>query len=328
MGDWKTDDEVRSAADRAARRLIDLFDHEQPDGKWLGSPETYPGGGGAVLLRGLLDDADKVISLDPQKIIDEFERMKKVGRALDQETSADIIDAFRTIDYSVQDWEGGGADAFRRQVSMIQAFLGQQAGYLVKTVESLAILLAASVQARRDYIAAADATSAAVAKALQQHADADTKIAISVGASVVSAVLGVATGGAWFTASAGVVIGASSAGLQLAVDGDKFADVASGYKAAKNQVLTTYQDIIATALGKAQEAERDLLGEKNELFAPMPPSINVTSPSFHYADFSSTDRPVAEFDSKVDQEHRKLIDQHGPASVTAPATPIQRRLDG
>jgi hypothetical protein len=41
MGDWKSDDEVRSAADRAARRLIDLFNHEQPDGKWLGSPEAY-----------------------------------------------------------------------------------------------------------------------------------------------------------------------------------------------------------------------------------------------------------------------------------------------
>ncbi|SEF37137.1 hypothetical protein SAMN05421837_112250 [Amycolatopsis pretoriensis] len=328
MADWKTDDEVRSAADRAARRLIDLFDDEQPDGKWLGSPETYPNGGGAVLLRGLLDDAGKVISLDPQKIIDEFERMKKVGRALDQDTSTDIIDAFRTIDYSVQDWEGGGADAFRHQISMIQAFLGQQASYLVKTVESLAILLAASVQARRDYIAAADATSAAVAKALQQHADADTKIAISVSASVVSAVLGVATGGAWFTASAGVVIGASSAGLQLAVDGDKFAEVAAGYKTAKDQVLTTYQDVIETALGRVQDAERDLLGEKNELFAPMPPSITVASPSFHYGDFSSGDRPVVEFDPKVDQEHRKLIDQHGPAGLTDPATPIQRRLDG
>jgi hypothetical protein len=55
VGDWKSDDEVRSAADRAARRLIDLFDEEQPDGKWLGSPEAYPDGGGAVLLRSFLE---------------------------------------------------------------------------------------------------------------------------------------------------------------------------------------------------------------------------------------------------------------------------------
>ncbi len=328
MGDWKSDDEVRSAADRAARRLINLFDEEQPDGKWLGSPEAYPDGGGAVLLRSFLEDADNVLSLDPQKIIDEFERMKKVGRALDQDTSSDIIDAFRKIDYSVQDWEGGGADAFRHQISMIQAFIGQQADYLVKTVESLAILLAASVQARRDYVAVADATSAAVAKALKQHDDADTKIAISIGASVVSAVLGVATGGAWFTASAGVIIGAASAGLQLAVDGDKFAEVASGYKTGKDQVLSSYQDIVHSSLAKIQDAERDLLGEKNELFAPTPPSIDVKSPSFHYEDFSSADRPVAEFDPKVDQEHRKLVEEHAPTGVTGPDTPIQRRLDG
>ncbi|MDX3193801.1 hypothetical protein PV458_35835 [Streptomyces sp. MN03-5084-2B] len=328
MGDWKSDDEVRSAADRAARRLIDLFDDEQPDGKWLGSPETYPNGGGAVLLQGLLGDADDVLSLDPQKIIDEFERMKKVGRALDKETSSDIIDAFRKIDYSVQDWEGGGADAFRRQISMIQAFLGQQTYYLAKTVESLAVLLAASVQARRDYVAVADATSAAVAKALKQHDEADTKIVISVSASVVSAVLGIATGGAWFTATAGVVIGASSAGLQLIVDGDKFAEVAAGYNAGKNQVLTSCQDTIRNALGRVQGAERELLGEKNELFAPMPPSITVNSPSFRYEDFSSGDRPISGFGAKVEHEHRKLVEQHAPTGVTGADTPIQRRLDG
>lgn len=323
MGDWTSDDEVRSAADRAARGLIDLFDDEQPDGKWLGSPEAYPDGGGAVLLRGLLDDADKVLSLDPQKIIDEFERMKKVGRVLDQDTSSDIVDAFRKIDYSVQDWEGGGADAFRHQISMIQAFLGQQTGYLIKTVESLAVLLAASVQARRDYVAVADATGAAVAKALEQHSDADTKIMISAGASVVSAVLGIATGGAWFTATAGVVIGASSAGLQLAVDGDKFAEVAAGYRTGKDQVLTSYQDVVRHALAKVQEAERDLLGEKNELFAPMPPGIEVHSPTFRYEDFSSADRPGAGFAPKVDRERRKPVARQGPAG-----TPIQRRLDG
>jgi hypothetical protein len=292
MGDWKSDDEVRSAADRAARGLIDLFDDEQPDGKWLGSPEAYPDGGGAVLLRGLLDDADQVLSLDPQKIIDEFERMKK-------------------------------ADAFRHQISMIQAFLGQQTGYLITTVESLAVLLAASVQARRDYVAVADATGAAVAKALEQHSDADTKIMISAGASVVSAVLGIATGGAWLTATAGVVIGASSAGLQLAVDGDKFAEVAAGYRTGKDQVLTSYQDVVRHALAKVQEAERDLLGEKNELFAPMPPGIEVHSPTFRYEDFSSADRPGAGFAPKVDRERRKPVARQGPAG-----TPIQRRLDG
>jgi hypothetical protein len=328
MGDWKSDDEVRFAADRAAHRLIDLFNNERPDGKWLGSPEVYPDGGGAVVLRGLMEDADQVLSLDPQKIIDEFERMKKVGRALDQDTSSEIIDAFRSIDYSVQDWEGAGAQAFQHQISMIQAFIGQQAGYLVKTVESLAVLLAAAVQARRDYVAVANATSAAVAKALKQHDEADTKIVISVGSSVVSAILGIATGGAWFTATAGVVIGASSAGLQLAVDGNKFGEVAGGYASGRDQLLTAYKDIVRSAMTKIQEAERDLLGEKNELFAPIPPAIDVTSPAFGYQNFAAIDRSLAQFGPKVDAEHRKLVESHKPAGIVNPDSPIRRRLDG
>ncbi|MCE7003204.1 hypothetical protein LWC34_10225 [Kibdelosporangium philippinense] len=328
MGDWKSDDEVRSAADRAARRLIDLFNHEQPGGKWLGSPKVYPSGGGAAVLHGLLGDADIVLSLDPQKIIDEYQRMQKVGRELNQDTSAEIVDAFRAIDYSVQDWEGSGALAFRRQVSMIQAFIGQQATYLMRTVESLAILLAASIQARRDYVALANATSAAVAKALKQHDDADTKIAISVGASVVSAILGVATGGAWFTASAGVVIGAVSSGMQLLVDGEKFGEVAGVYASGRDQVHTAYKDIIRSAMTKIQEAERDLLGEKNELFAPIPAAIDITSPAFGYQNLAALGRTLDQFGPKVEAEHRKITESQKPAGIVNPDSPIRRRLDG
>jgi hypothetical protein len=54
----------------------------------------------------------------------------------------------------------------------------------------------------------------------------------------------------------------------------------------------------------------------------------VNSPTFHYQDFSSVDRSMAEFDAKVDQEHRKLLEQHGPTGIVGSATPIQRRLDG
>jgi hypothetical protein len=211
---------------------------------------------------------------------------------------------------------------------MIQAFIGQQASYLVKTVESLAVLLAASVQARRDYVAVANATSAAVAKALKQHDEADTKIMISVGASVVSAILGIATGGAWFTATAGVVIGASSAGFQLAVDGAKFAEVAGSYAAGRDQLLTAYKDIVRSAMTKIQEGERDLLGEKNELFAPIPPTIDVNSPAFGYQNFASIDRSPTRFGPKVDEEHRKLVDGHKPAGILNPDNPIRRRLDG
>jgi hypothetical protein len=43
---------------------------------------------------------------------------------------------------------------------------------------------------------------------------------------------------------------------------------------------------------------------------------------------ASVDRPVVGFDPKIDQEHRKLIEQRGPTRVVGPDTPIQRRLDG
>lgn len=108
----------------------------------------------------------------------------------------------------------------------------------------------------------------------------------------------------------------------------KFAEVASGYTTGKDQVLTSYQEIIHSAPAKVQKAERDLLREKNELFAPFPPTIDVNSPTFHSQDFSSVDRSIATFDAKVGAEHRKLIEQHGPTGIVSSDTPIRRRLDG
>ncbi|MFC0105665.1 hypothetical protein [Kibdelosporangium aridum] len=70
------------------------------------------------MLHGLMGDADIVLS---GRLSTNTSGCKKVGRALNQETSAEIIDAFRAIDYSVQDWEGSDTLAFRHQVSMIQA---------------------------------------------------------------------------------------------------------------------------------------------------------------------------------------------------------------
>lgn len=112
------------------------------------------------------------------------------------------------------------------------------------------------------------------------------------------------------------------------MDGDKFAEVAGGYASGRDQVHTAYQDVVRSAMAKIQKAEGDLLGEKNELFAPMPPTIDVNSPAFGYQNFAAIDRALDQFGPKVDEEHRKLLNGHKPAGIVNTDGPIRRRLDG
>jgi hypothetical protein len=325
VDDWKSDAEVYDAADQAGRKIIELVNSEGE--VWLGPPEHYPAGGGAVVLAGIRQDATDILSLDPQKIIDELERMQKVGRAIYQDQSSEIIDAFRSIDYSVQDWQGDGARAFQNQVSKIQAFIGQQCYYTIKAVQSLGALLGIAVQARRDYCALAGATVGACQKALEQNQEADTKFVIGVGATFAGVLLTIASGGSALIATTGMFISTAGAGVQASVEGAKSADVISGYSGTRTQLLENYKSALNTVRDEIIREQNFLSAEKNELFEPLPPSINVNLTNFRYEDFYTPERDPGEFDHKVDQEHQKLITEN-PRGFVNPNSPIQQRLDG
>jgi hypothetical protein len=124
MSDWKTDGELYDAAEAAANKLIELINHEGQ--AWVPSPNAPPNVAREGIEGSIHLDAQDCLSLDPQKIIDEYERMQKLGRALDIEQESDINDRIREIDYSIQEWHGDGADAFRAQLSRIETFFGQQ----------------------------------------------------------------------------------------------------------------------------------------------------------------------------------------------------------
>ncbi|QFU86405.1 hypothetical protein YIM_05935 [Amycolatopsis sp. YIM 10] len=177
---------------------------------WLPSPEHYPGGGGAVLVDSFRQDALDVLSLDPQKIIDEFGRMQGGARAISRENS-EVVDAFRMIDYSVQDWRGNGADAFRQHRALATATVG------------------------------------ACQKALKQNQEAETKFVIGLGTILVGALVSVASGGSLLGVSAGAFIAASGSGIQLAVEGEKAGEVLGAYTSSRKQLMASCEGAVGEA---------------------------------------------------------------------------------
>jgi hypothetical protein len=67
MADWKTDSELYEVADRLGRKIVDMY---TTGGVWISA---------GINLNAVLDsvraDAEIFLSLDPQRIVDEFQRM-------------------------------------------------------------------------------------------------------------------------------------------------------------------------------------------------------------------------------------------------------------
>ncbi|GAA1967018.1 hypothetical protein [Amycolatopsis minnesotensis] len=324
--DWPSDHQVLDTAEKLGAKIIDLLNDAGGDA-WPGSP-GIAGSPGDTIVRSLHHDALDVLSLDPQKISDEFERMQTVCRSMSPTKSSDLIDAFRSIDYSVQDWQGDGARAFQRQVSMIQGFIGQQSEYTLATIRSLVVLLGISVHARRDYCALAQATMAAADKAMKLSEEADTKYAIGLGASLVGALAGIGFGGTILSTTVGAIISMSGSTVQKTVDDATYKDVVKGYTGGRSQIMDAFKAGIGDAKNIIAKARDEMSREKNELFAPMSPVIDVTKPEFHYSTFYSAARDVAQFDGKVSSEKDKMPGNARPEGVSKPKSLLQQRLDG
>ncbi|QWF80361.1 hypothetical protein [Amycolatopsis sp. CA-230715] len=326
MPDWPSDHQVLDTAEKLGAKIIDLLNDAGGDA-WPGSP-GIPGSPGDTIVRSLHHDALDVLSLDPQKISDEFERMQTVCRSMSLTESSDLIDAFRSIDYSVQDWQGDGARAFQPQVSMIQGFVGQQSKYTLATIRSLVVLLGISTHIRKDYCALAAATMAAADKAMKLSEEADTKYAIGLGASLVTTLTGIGLGGSILSTTVGFIISASGTTIQRAVDDATYKDVAKGYTGGRSQIIDAFKSGINDAKSIIEKARSEMSAEKNELFAPTPPVIDVTKPEFHYSAFYSAARDVSQFDARVEGEKVKADGARRPDGASKPKSVLQQRLDG
>ncbi len=184
------------------------------------------------------------------------------------------------------------------------------------------------MQATQNYVALANATSAAVAKALKQHDDADTK-----DRDLRARERGVGDSRCrdrWCLVHDSGGRGDRRQIRRCAIHDGRRKVRRSLWKLRlwTGQVHTAYKDVIHSAMTKIQAAERDLLGEENELFAQIPATIDVNSPAFGYQNLAAISRPLIQFGPKVEAEHRKPMESHMPAGVVNPDSQIRRRLDG
>jgi hypothetical protein len=272
--------------------------------------------------------AQDFLSLDPQKIIDEWDRMQKVAKDVGVDISEEVTVELGATKDHLQGWYGAGADAFRRQVDLMRAFAGTQFDYTTTTIQALASMLRVAVQSRDDFVVLAEATMKTVDKAFEEVSDTQTDFVLKVGNGVVKAVLGVIEDPkkAIF-AIAENVLDIAVEGATSSVQGKELRDVVESFVNQRNRLLHGYEQELAQVTDLVRRRQEEILSTRIELFEPLPMNLDVNSPDFRYENFMSKDMDPGQFGPRVETERQKSVEE-GQNKLVNTNSPIQRRLAG
>lgn len=317
MGEfWKDESDLHHQAGVVAKKFVALANKEGSfAGPW----------GSEVLGNTLREDSDQFLSLDPRKIIDEWDRMQAVANKVGVDVSEEVTIELDASEAHLSDWHGSAAEAFKARISEFRSFSGTMHLSTLKTVAALGALLRLAVQAREDFFALASATAGTVDKALEEAEDKQTEFMLKVGNGVAKSVLNMFTDPkGWATAAVENAMDIAVEGAIYAMGGGKTGEIVDNYVRERDRLLRNYEvelDEIADTLKRAQG---HFIAQPFRLLVPMPSCTSVDSPDFRYEHFLSKDQSTDAFGPKVDEERRKRAAERQPHRLMDPDSPVQR----
>jgi hypothetical protein len=316
---WKNDDEVYAWGDTVAARLAGLANKEGI---------AYGAEAGAAMRTMLHENARDFLSLDPQKILDEWDRMAKASKDVCVDISEVVTVELGAAKDHLAGWHGEGADLFKRQVDNIRAFTGSQYEAMVETVRALAGMLRVAVQSREDFATLAQAVMHQVDKVFEDEQEKNTEFVLKVGNGVVKTVIGVLSDPkkALFAVAENIMdIGLET--VTRAMDGGKLGDIVTSYVRERDHLLRGYESELNEVAGLLERTQAEYQSRTPLILIPLPVTINVRGPDFRYEAFMSKDRDPAGFGAEVERERQKYVAEQQPRLVN-PDSPIQQRLGG
>jgi hypothetical protein len=305
MADWKTDSELYEIADRLGHKIVDMYTKA---GVFIGAGTSRNAVIDSVRL-----DADIYTSLDPQKIVDEFKRMRRAAKDTGEDAVAkSLLDAANNK-LTGGIWHGEAADAFGHQMSHIETFTQQQEAEIMFAAHGMGTAYTLAVQARRSFHDLADASIAACAKEMDEQTKRDNKAMIGIFGEIAKACV---TGWVKPESGAEVVrwglesfIDIGSATREALVEGSETEDVVASYLRTQRELKASFEDGLNILAKWISMQDAELSKDKVPLLEPLPPCTSVNGPDFSYDKFFNRDRDPGSFRTKVEQEHKKILDE-------------------
>lgn len=329
MSEWKSDLALGQLAQELGEQMVTMYRSCGID-----IPDVYldPQGPPSphidrTVVGMFIIDAGDFMSLDPQRLIDEYRRMQQVADAISPEGSG--VHAPLALAHSkLAGWHGEAADAFAEQLTDIEDFMAQQQEALAYAMQAMGTAFGLAVQFRQSYYDLAsnliEVCRAVIAK--RPPPETVTSTMLALGRKMVQ----LGTG----------ALGAKDAKELLKFGIEKFKDAFDGLTekapidsgdAAKvlGSYLTTRDRLRGSFEDGLHQLAAWLDGQRGAYFSvqvpildPMPACTDVHSPDFSYRHFFNDHHDPDSYSPRVEREQRRLVHANSPDG------PIHRRLKG
>jgi hypothetical protein len=320
MGDWKSDDQLRQAATDLADKIFEMYTNA---GVYI--PSMAPDAGGnprQTFTDGLIADATEFMALDPQKIMDEFFRIQRAGRATGQNSEA-MADLDRAMSL-LGSWHGTTATEFAKHTSFIKTFMTIQESRLAVAAQYMGTAYSLTWHMRESYYNLTQAAIVACQKEIDNESERNANAKIATATEVVKSGLDLFTVDSVKAAldwTAQSMVSIAKEGKDLPLDSKGAEEVVGDYTCGRDQLRQSYEDALNDLRDWINRQDAELRNDDIPIIDPLPSDMHVTSPDFTYREFYSDYHDPSGYAPKVDAEREKYAQEHGTTSK------ISNRLD-
>lgn len=320
MADWVTDDQLYDAAERCARKLIQMY-HD-----WIGDPHKHAPGAGNLpltIIDSLRLDAEDFMFFDPQKLYEEFDRVVELAKHLgsNPDLAADIAET----NAHLVNWTGDAATEFKRRLGAIDEYLDLQQLNILLGLQGLLMAFQLAVHARADYLELAEATIAAAEHEIDEESKRDAIAVVSVAESVVESTLTLDPRQI-LSEGASLLVKIGATAIERKIEGSDADVVIDNYLRVRNELRDRYGHALDSAKRFLQSRLDGAVKDGQPFKEPLPVYCDVEGPSFKYENFQSTRAgapgPIA---PTVEDERQKYVEDKQQQSERE--SEIDRRLN-
>ena len=312
---WVSDNDLGLTAHRLGEKIVEMYLKAG-----LGPVGTFGPDYDGTFVESVILDAMDFATLDPQKIIDEADRMRSVWRALanDDQAEADVRQAATHL---TTFWSGEAADRFHDQMTYIEKFLESHAEFVAKAVVALGMMFVVAVRARRNFLELAEGMIVACEQEMAAQADRDAEADLKRTATMVNSVLELFGGSPAEMVKGGVQATANVVAVELENDLKKSGapQVVEAYTRVRADLRADFAEALAQIQDWIGREHASVVASRVSLLVPLPASYDPSSPDFRYEVFASGYRPAEQFGPRVE---RQRVDER----AADPDSAVSRRL--
>jgi hypothetical protein len=294
VGNWRTNKDIEDAVNS----LRDLFTAMQ-DGDFPAS--GYP----RTQIDGLARDREIYLSIDPQKVSDEYERVYKATLAIGDNYEA-VAELRQSIRY-LTNWTGAAADEFKKQIDKMEVFCDEQQTRMLRGLMGLAATYAVAVEGRDSFYRLLLATEAAGRKEMEDQAKEDTKLQSALLFDIATGILSgdpkKLLGSAVVTA---VEIGKDV--VDRAIEGNDADQVMGSYRREADWLNESFGSALDRIRADLNNQIHDAV-QPSDMFKPLPLICDVSSPDFRYENFQDSVHSPGAIGPVVEDERKKYVEE-------------------